>query len=155
MIDNETLRKQLKQVVDRWKKENEEIDTDRIRMELESIIQQVKLLSEMSTKAKTIEVVYTLLDDKVQKECDALRKMFDDLVYKSNPWEDIVDIGELTAPKFYDYVVRTPLKTAEELVDEHLLANAPESICECGAFKAMGIARGMAGHSDWCPWSKP
>ena len=25
--------------------------------------------------------------------------------------------------------------------------------CECGSFKALGIQKGMAGHSTWCPWS--
>lgn len=27
--------------------------------------------------------------------------------------------------------------------------------CECGAYKALGCAKFMAGHSSWCPWVEP
>ena len=27
--------------------------------------------------------------------------------------------------------------------------------CECGAHKVYGTGRGGAGHSNWCPWSRP
>ncbi len=44
-------------------------------------------------------------------------------------------------------------KTPLEIKIEVAFAEAA-SQCECGSFKAMGIQKGMAGHSDWCPWSK-
>ncbi len=42
-------------VTENRKAQNEEIDVDRIGVELDYIVQQMKLLSEMSTKARTIE----------------------------------------------------------------------------------------------------
>jgi len=106
----------------------------------------------ITLKAKNFKIVYTLVDEKIQKECEALRKMMDDVVYNSNPWKNV---AKVVAERMETAFNGAFPKTAKQLVDEHLLANAPESVCECGAFKAMGIGRGMAGHSDWCPWSKP
>ena len=33
--------------------------------------------------------------------------------------------------------------------------DAPAPGCECGAHKVYGTGRGGAGHSSWCPWSRP